>query len=122
MRRLFAPLVLIVVLGTLGWSQTARGDHLDPVPMATPACCPARSEPAAGLDHTPQSRDRKGAGPLLRHFNPHWWGCGSDQYNPGCDNLKDECIFLFGSCREFYGQPCLQQWHPLVEAHHGGHP
>jgi hypothetical protein len=121
MRRLFALLVLTVVLGTLGLSQTARGDQPDPVPMAMPAatCCPAGRDPAGLVSPNMIHQTRH---PLLRHFNPHWWGCGSDQYNPGCDNLKDECIFLFGSCREFYGQPCLQQWHPLVDSHHGGHP
>ncbi|HXG08884.1 MAG TPA: hypothetical protein VNK04_03775, partial [Gemmataceae bacterium] len=48
----------------------------------------------------------------------HWWrfhdwhqpptGCWAHHNLPRCGNLKAECTFIFGSCRAFYGEPCLK--------------
>jgi len=37
----------------------------------------------------------------------HGLGCWTTHYTLGCGSLKSECKFLFGSCRTFYGEPCL---------------
>jgi len=40
----------------------------------------------------------------LRRLNV---GCSATQNSVGCGSLKAECIFVFGSCRAFYREPCL---------------
>jgi hypothetical protein len=32
--------------------------------------------------------------------------CWSHMNFVGCGNAKSECTFIFGSCRDFYGEPC----------------
>ena len=34
--------------------------------------------------------------------------CWSHHNNVGCGSLKAECKFIFGSCHEFYGEPCFK--------------
>lgn len=40
-------------------------------------------------------------------WNRHGYGCGSDPSIPGCTTLRDDLRFIFGSCRTFFGEPCL---------------
>jgi hypothetical protein len=35
-------------------------------------------------------------------------GCWATHESMGCGSCKAERIFMFGSCREFFGEPCLQ--------------
>lgn len=35
--------------------------------------------------------------------------CWSHHNSVGCGNFKSEFVFIFGSCRSFYGEPCLQK-------------
>lgn len=37
----------------------------------------------------------------------HGLCCWTTHYTLGCSSLKSECKFIFGSCRTFYGEPCL---------------
>lgn len=34
--------------------------------------------------------------------------CWAHHNTLGCGSLKSECNFIFGSCRTFYGEPCLK--------------
>lgn len=34
-------------------------------------------------------------------------GCWSSINSIGCGSLRSECDFIFGSCRKFYGEPCV---------------
>jgi hypothetical protein len=34
-------------------------------------------------------------------------GCFATHNSVGCGSLKAECVYIFGSCRAFYGEPCL---------------
>jgi hypothetical protein len=34
-------------------------------------------------------------------------GCFATHNSVGCGSLKAECVYMFGSCRAFYGEPCL---------------
>jgi hypothetical protein len=38
----------------------------------------------------------------------HGWCCHSSFNSYTCGTLKSECKFIFGSCREFFGEPCLK--------------
>src|SRR5262245_9896590 len=37
----------------------------------------------------------------------HNLACWTHHNNYGCGSLKSECTFVFGSCRAFFGEPCL---------------
>src|SRR5579885_1626940 len=39
----------------------------------------------------------------------HRWGycCWSHHNNVGCSSTRDECKFIFGSCRTFFSEPCF---------------
>jgi hypothetical protein len=43
----------------------------------------------------------------------HWWqkpcGCFAAFNNVGCGNCRTHAIFIWGSCRQFFGQPCIKQ-------------
>jgi hypothetical protein len=40
------------------------------------------------------------------HYRNQPCGCWATHDDLGCGSLKAECVFIFGSCRAFYGQPC----------------
>jgi hypothetical protein len=44
---------------------------------------------------------------LSNCLHDHGLGCESHHNSPGCGSCKAECIFIFGSCREFFGEPCF---------------
>jgi hypothetical protein len=34
-------------------------------------------------------------------------GCYTTHNSPGCGSLHSELTFIFGSCRQFFGEPCF---------------
>jgi hypothetical protein len=36
-------------------------------------------------------------------------GCWAHHNQPRCGSLRLELVFLFGSCRAFFGEPCLKE-------------
>jgi hypothetical protein len=40
-------------------------------------------------------------------MHAHGVGCWSHHNSYTCGSWKSECTFIFGSCREFFGEPCL---------------
>jgi hypothetical protein len=40
-------------------------------------------------------------------MHAHGVGCWSHFNAYTCSSWKSECTFIFGSCREFFGEPCL---------------
>ncbi len=51
--------------------------------------------------------------PLSNWLQEHPCHCWATHNTVGCSSLKAECTFLFGSCRAFYGEPCLRGASPL---------
>jgi hypothetical protein len=45
---------------------------------------------------------------LKRRINNCPGNCWADGQAYHCDSLKATCRFIFGSCRSFFGEPCLQ--------------
>jgi hypothetical protein len=43
-----------------------------------------------------------------RCMNKHGLCCWASWIYPRCSSLHSECAFIFGSCRTFYGEKCLQ--------------
>lgn len=42
--------------------------------------------------------------------------CWASHNGVGCGSFRSESVFLFGSCRQFFGQPCLNGPPPAVGA------
>ena len=49
----------------------------------------------------------------------HPWYCWASINSVGCGSLKSECDFVFGSCRRFFGEPCLKGPPPPVPPWYG---
>jgi hypothetical protein len=48
-------------------------------------------------------------------------GCWSHHFQPTCSSLHSELTFIFGSCRAFFGEPCLPR-PPMVPVPPGYQP
>src|SRR5262249_41663593 len=75
-------------------SSLPQGINYPPTPMprALPASVTQPEEPEQGVKA------------WLRKYRLCCW---SSHDSPGCGSFKAECTFIFGSCRKFYGEPCL---------------
>jgi len=51
--------------------------------------------------------------PVLTWIRGHEYHCLSSINSLGCGSLKSECTFMFGSCRDFYGEPCFKDPQPF---------
>jgi hypothetical protein len=70
-----------------------------PVPTrVTPEELLAPDCPAAAADAVPKRR------PIRDWLASH--GCWADINTLGCGSLRQELRFIFGSCREFFGESC----------------
>ena len=66
----------------------------------------ARAQDAETLH--PTTLDPARPHPILRFFHlAPGTGCWASHNGYGCSSAKAECTFIFGSCRAFYGEPCL---------------
>ena len=45
--------------------------------------------------------------PPLSPLNKTGLACYTNRNSPGCSNLRNDLRFIFGSCRDFFGEPCL---------------
>jgi len=112
-------LALLLAAADLGPSATAQGPPFIDAPVTAPdgvggppmegGCAPSATP--AGLEAAPRG------GPLRRrlhgHFQRHGLGCWATHESVGCGSCQAERTFIFGSCREFFGEPCLQGPPPL---------
>ena len=58
---------------------------------------------------TPVLRTRRARIPILRFLHvPLPAGCWASHNGYSCSSAQAECTFIFGSCRAFYGEPCLK--------------
>ncbi len=46
-------------------------------------------------------------GPIKSSLNRHGSCCFATHNSPGCSSSYAQYIFIFGSCRQFFGEPCL---------------
>lgn len=83
----------------------ARGQQPAPPPVVLEPA-PAAAAPGAGVpDAAPASHWPR----IHAWFQRHNACCYGNINNPGCGSLKSECVFIFGSCRAFWGEPCLDR-------------
>ncbi len=78
------------------WAVIEYGAAGEPPPAAAPA-----PEPP-GFAHKGPVRDW-----VHDCLHKHGVGCWSHHNMYTCSSWKSECTFVFGSCREFFGEPCL---------------
>jgi hypothetical protein len=48
-------------------------------------------------------------------------GCFTTHNVPGCGSLHSELTFIFGSCRQFFGEPCFARPLPYPAPAYGGY-
>lgn len=54
------------------------------------------------------------AAPARPFMNAHGHCCDSSHFWYGCGGLRSQAEFVFGSCRTFFGEPCIgREAHPL---------
>jgi hypothetical protein len=100
------------------------GGQSQPLPPPSPYSGPAVVDPswfapppgAAGPDGCRHGR----CAALLHRFGV---GCWSDHTLPICGNGHTHLVFIFGSCKSFFGEPCLaKRKPPLVPVPPGYEP
>ena len=100
-RRTFARAALALVLG-LGLSEGfARADS-----PRFPKTPPAATELPPGYPPVDSSPVKHPLWRWLRDKLP--LGCWASFNGLGCSSLHSEAAFVFGSCRTFFGEPCLK--------------
>jgi hypothetical protein len=65
----------------------------------------------------PTGPERKAFHPISNAIHQHPCYCVAHHNGLGCGNLKAECVFIFGGCREFYGEPCYKGPNPYPPHH-----
>ncbi len=84
----------VAVPSSVAWPDPAFS-HL-PVPTPAPALVadPNQMHPFKARLHN-----------LIQRHPSYCW---SSHNSVGCGSLEAECTFLFGSCRQFFGEPCFK--------------
>ena len=116
------------MLALLAWGALARAQApTEPVFVPVPATPTTEPAPSAALPETVATPGVEAVyAPDYEHapaaelnpppppdkvkrglFGRHGICCWTTHYTLGCSSLKSECKFIFGSCRTFYGEPCL---------------
>ena len=85
-RSLWKCAVLTAALGLVAWSGAARAQDAETInPRLVD---PAKPHPVLKLLHVPVP-------------------CWASHNGYGCGSFRSESTFIFGSCRAFFGEPCL---------------
>jgi hypothetical protein len=117
-RMLRLGLSFIVGLGCWFGQIQAKEPPLTPVPAPAVAATPATAELATGharahvasriLHPFASLRERSDLDDRARAaFNRHGYCCGQHHNWYGCGGWHAQNVFVFGSCRTFFGEPCL---------------
>ncbi len=105
-RRLLQRAFLVGMFSAWASFGTARADGPPaPVPLPGPSCATCDSQAAGEQKHSLKEK-------LHSHPICSWvkreFHCYGDFDNMYCGSGKSECKFIFGSCRDFFGDPCLK--------------
>jgi hypothetical protein len=105
MKRCTVRLGLSLMLAMGWWVQRLPAQAPaapSPAPQAqAPCACAAAQNGYAGPEQPGQGNA------VRRAFNRHGVCCYTTHNVPGCGSLHSELTFIFGSCRVFFGEPCL---------------
>ena len=105
MRTWTVRLGLSLMVG-IGWWTTKlpAQEPTAPAPAAPPAVLPVTH--AVPLEAEPGHGHHRD-GLLHRAARAHGYGCYATHNTVGCSSLRAELTFMFGSCRAFFGEPCV---------------
>jgi hypothetical protein len=111
LRALFAG-----ILGGGVMAGLARAGNYDRPPPLVPAESPEETCPGQDGKHPHPVLKLIASHPILTciqkrpvvTFVHNEFCCWSTPNALGCGSLKGECTFIFGSCRDWYGEPCLK--------------
>jgi hypothetical protein len=109
MRSLRLGLSLIVAVGC-GWTRLEAQEPR--VPMIVDY---APVETAPAMEPQPAHRGIRLASwplfgrpaPVREQLNQHGYGCQSQLDWYGCGGWRQQLTFVLGSCRSFFGEPCM---------------
>jgi hypothetical protein len=105
-----AVLALGVGLAVITGLVRAQEPRPLPAPGGTAPSAPAPTMAVTAdtsldsLPHAPAKHSR-----LHDCLHRHGLHCTSNERGLGCGSWKSDCKFVFGSCREFFGEECIPQ-------------
>jgi hypothetical protein len=106
----FRRAILALVIGVGVVAGLVRGQDARPMPPAN-APAPSTTPPAVIISQdqqaAPYSQVQSAQPRILEHLNRHGLHCFATLGSLGCGSCKSECQFIFGSCRTFFGEPCI---------------
>ncbi len=111
------PMEMIQIIPDIQPAQASKSPPQEQVaPRMIPL--PEGTQPCDFTDRHGQRRQR-----VRTLIHNRGYGCGTDPTFPGCTNLREEFRFIFGSCRSFFGEPCLPKNPPprVVNRPYGDH-
>src|SRR5437764_10611869 len=106
---------LAVAVGSSIVSGLARAQEVPPSPnygIPPPVYAGAPYPDGAAL-----APDRSSTNCVRAYMQRHGLGCAATVSSFGCGSWKADCTFAFGSCRDFWSEPCF----PPDPSSHGGH-
>jgi hypothetical protein len=106
-RSLRIGLSFIVALGC--WIGKIQAQEPPPNPAPAVVASNGSYGPAAGAAE---------GGRLNAWLHRQGYCCGSHLDWYGCGGIRSQCLFVWGSCRTFFGEPCLPK--SLDQQGHGG--
>ena len=102
----------VMIQGTIVYTNpTAPAAPSAPAAPGAAAPCATCGAPEAG--QAPGAAERHGWSIMPYHLRDWWhnhehWCCWAHFNGYSCSSLASEYAFVFGSCRTFYGEPCMK--------------
>lgn len=131
MRHWFSRALLATVLGLsglAGWTRAGDdGVRIVPTPLAAPipsASTYVGASVAVSAEAGDSARRQSFCERIREKWSNHPFHCYTTHHELGCGSLRSEKVFIFGSCREFFGEPCYPRPAPgtPVPPGYGRHP
>jgi hypothetical protein len=74
---------------------------------------PMHEDVGAGLADEGQEQRKSICARIAQRFKNIPGNCWASHNGVGCSSLGSTCTFMFGSCRQFFGEPCFNGPTPL---------
>ncbi len=98
-----------VVAAVIGMGVLAGLLRADEQTTASPVTGPMMVQETVPATQQAVATASLGADPGQWQVRKHnWWHCWSHHNTLGCGSFKSDFMFIFGSCRTYYGEPCLK--------------
>jgi hypothetical protein len=98
--------LLAVAIGLAVMSGLARAQ--EPIPVTKSAAAPTVGTPPY-TNYAPPIQEQPSSSWLHAHLNRQGHHCAATVGSYGCGSWRADCVFAFGSCRAFFGEPCFPE-------------